>query len=156
MNLPMKAFCLKGLAEDEKIEIIIEELYGFPTETCYDGGYDFRGVANICVGKFKVNNAAVFCSTGALYRLLASLKQCYHTLEGEAKFLHSLENNITFVLKMGRFGRAVIEGEYQEFSHLNTRLIFEMETDQTYILATINELQHMEDLFGDELGKRTE
>ena len=154
MNLPMKAFCLRGSAGNEKIEIIIEEVFGFPKETCYDGGYDFRGIVNVHVGNFVVDGALVYCSTGALYRLLASLKQCYQSLEGTAKLFHSLENNLTFVLRMTKSGRAVIEGEYQEYSHINTKLVFEMETDQTCILAAINELQHIENLFGDELGKR--
>jgi len=156
MHLPIKAFCLKGSTGNEKIEIIIEDIFGFPHETCYDGGYDFRGIANVHIGNFKVNDAPVFCSTGALYRLLMSLKQCYQSLEGTASLFHSLENNLTFVLSMTKLGHAVIEGEYQEISHVNTKLVFEMETDQTCILSTINELQTIENLFGNEFGKRSE
>ena len=156
MDLPIKAFTLNGSTEYEKIEIMIEEIYGFPNETCYDGGYDFRGSVNIHVGGFAVNNAPIFSSTGALFRLLISLQECYKSLEGRAIFSHSLENNLSFDLKMGKMGRAVVEGEYQEFSHINTRLIFEMQTDQTCVLSAIKDLQYIESVFGDELGKRDE
>lgn len=155
MNYPIKAFCLNGNVDGEKIEVFIEEIFGFPENTAYDGGYDFKGTVNICVGSYAVNSGIIYSSTGALYRLLTSLKQCYQSLKGTAKLCHSLENDFIFDLKMTKWGHGVIEGEYQEFPDVNNKLTFEMETDQTCILIAINALQYIETLFGNELGKRT-
>ena len=43
MNLPMRAFCLNGNAENDKIEIIINEVFDFLEKTSFRGGYDFVG-----------------------------------------------------------------------------------------------------------------
>ena len=140
MDFPIKSFSLKGTTENEKIEVIIEKIYGNHINCSYDGN-DFKGTVNIHIGSFVVNDALFYSSTGALYRLLVSLKQCYDSLEGTANFSHPYESNLIFDVKMTKNGHAVVEGEYQEFSHINTKLIFEMKTDQTCILATINELK---------------
>ena len=154
MTFPIKAFTLKGSAKNDKIEMLIEEVYDFPDRTSHLGGYDFRGTVNIQIGSFMVNDARIFSSTGTLYRLFTALQQCYHSLEGTATFCNYYESEFTFHLNMIKLGHAVISGEYQQYLHLNTKLIFEMETDQTCILATIQDLQHIIRLFGDEFGKR--
>jgi len=155
MNFPMRVFCLNGSTGDEKIEVTIEEIFGFPERTSYDGGYGFRGTLHISVGSFAVNNATIYSSTGALYRFLKSLEQCYQSLAGMAELRHSLERDFSITLKMTQFGHAVIEGEYQEFPHLSNKLIFEIETDQTCMCTVIEELQNIETLFGNDLGRCT-
>jgi len=148
MDFPLKAFCLKGNTEGESIEIFIEKIFGFPEHTGYDGGYDFQGTVNISIGSYAVNDANIICSTGALYRFLSDLKLCYQSLKGTAALRHSLENELVFALKMTKMGHGVVQGEFREFPHLPNKLIFEMETDQTCMLSAINELQNIEELFG--------
>jgi len=147
MNFPIKAFCLRGNTKDEKIEVVIEELFGFPHEMSYDGGYDFRGTLNIRAGSFAVNNATIEGSTGALSRFFSSLKQCYQSLDGTAEVYRSLDEEFVFSLKMTKLGHAVIEGKFLD-PHSSNKLIFEIKTDQTYMFATINELRDIENLFG--------
>ena len=154
MNLPIKALCLNGNTEGEKIEIFIGEVFGFPENTGHDGGYDFKGTVSICVGSYAVNDAIIYCSTGALYRFFTDLKQCYQSLEGTAELRHSLENELVFVLKMTKMGHGVVEGEYREFPHLSNKLTFEMKTDQSCKPTAIDELLNIEKLFGNNYGLR--
>jgi hypothetical protein len=154
MDLPMKAFCLNGYGE--KIEITINEIFGFPEDTSYEGGYDFRGDLDIVVGSYEVhckNN--FFSATGLLYKLLVSLTACYNSLNGIVEYKRLWEHDFQFVLKMTGHGHAVVEGEFRERPDCNNNLVFEMETDQTCILSTINDLKKVAEIFGDNTGKRT-
>ena len=67
MNLPIRAFCLNGY--NEKIELQITELLGFPDNTSYEGGYDVRGTLHIVVGCYTVHTDNFYFATGVLYRL---------------------------------------------------------------------------------------
>jgi len=154
MNLPMKAFCLNG--NNEKIELTINKVFGFPEQTSYEGGYDFKGDLDIIIGSYEVhckNN--FYSSTGMLYRLLLSLTDCYNSLEGTATYKHLYEDDFKFSLTMTNYGHAVVEGAFQERADLPNKFVFQMETDQTYILNTIGELKKVVKVFGDDAGKRS-
>jgi hypothetical protein len=148
----MAAFCLKG--QNEKIEIIINEVLGFPNQTSYEGGYDFVGTLNICVGCYNVHCEKFYSSTGILYRLLIGLNHCYASLSGIAEYKHLLEKNLVFTLEMTQNGRALVSGTFMEYYHINNSLTFEMETDQTCIADAIRGLKNVEMYFGDNLGNR--
>ncbi len=66
MELPIKAFCLNGY--DEKIELTITEVFGFPDNTSYEGGYDIKGILDIEIGCYKVHCTDFYLATGILYR----------------------------------------------------------------------------------------
>ena len=155
IELPMKAFCLMGRAGEDKIELIIDEIFGFPEETSFEGGYDFRGTLTIHAGSYKVRSKHYFSSTGILCNLYASLVKCYDSLEGMAKYARMYEKNFEFELKMTKAGHAIINGEYTEYLHLLNVLTFEIETDQTCVRYAINDLKQVVDLFGDNKGKHT-
>jgi len=155
MNLPIKAFGLEG-ESNEVIEIIIKKIYADDIDkTSHLGGYDLVGAINIRMGNYVVNNARIVSSTGILSDFLASLKSCYSELNETAKFINNpYEHNLTFDLQITTQGHVIIEGEYRENFASSTKLVFEMYTDQTYLQNTINELQHIENLYGNKFGKR--
>ena len=156
VELPITAFCLMGNNGYDKIEITITELMGFPERTSFEGGYDFKGTLTICVGSYNVRFNNYFSTTGILYNLLTSLVPCYNSLEGTAEYRHMYEKSFYFTLKMTRTGHAMIEGVFREYPHLPNNLVFQFETDQTYIQDTIRELKQVEKLFGDNKGLRSE
>jgi hypothetical protein len=57
LPLPMLAFKLEGM--DDSIELTIDEVWGYPNETSYGGGYGAKGNLSIRAGEYMVVNA--FC-----------------------------------------------------------------------------------------------
>lgn len=151
VDLPMKAFCLKG--NNGKIELTIDEVFGFPGNACIEGGYGFLGHLDLHVGSYEVHCAEFYSSTGRLHRLLAGLQTIYQTLEGTARYKHLYENDFQFVVEMTHFGHAAITGSFHECPHLSNELTFEMETDQTCIERAMNDLKAVERAFGDAIAE---
>lgn len=75
----MLAFRITSI--DEYIELLIDEVWGFPNETSYGGGYGAKGNHNIRARGYSVS-AQHYFTTGELYRFLLELKCCYDTLSG--------------------------------------------------------------------------
>ena len=53
IDLPMLAFRMTGI--DEVIELTIDEVFGFPTETSYGGGYGVKGILTIRAGEYSAS-----------------------------------------------------------------------------------------------------
>ncbi len=53
--LPMLAFKLEGM--DNFIELTIDEVWGYPNETSYAGGYSAKGNLSVHAGAFAINSA---------------------------------------------------------------------------------------------------
>lgn len=156
INLPIKAISLNGNDNNEKIELIITEVFDFPVRTSIEGGYDFKGSLEICVGSYSVRCSEFYSSTGILYNFLTTLQKCYDSFNGTAYYRHIYENDLNFSLTMTNFGHAIIKGLFREVPHLENELIFEIETDQTCILEAITCLKKVRDIFGDSKGIHTE
>ena len=154
VELPVNAFNLISNNGNDKIQITIDEIFGFPETTCYADGYEFKGTLIIQAGCYKVHNQNYYSTTGELYRLYASLIKCYDTLTGTAKYCQMYEKDFTFEIKMNHLGHVEIDGEYTEYPHLPNKLIFQIQTDQTCILNTIHDLKQIKNLFGDMEGKK--
>jgi hypothetical protein len=152
MELPIKAFCLNGF--DEKIELTITEILGFPDSTSYEGGYDVKGNLDIEIGSYIVHCTDFYFATGVLYRFLDGLENCYKTLIGKAEYKHLLEHDLEFTLEMTKLGHACVTGTYHENPALDNELRFEMETDQTCIKLVIDEIKNVRSIFGDYTGTK--
>ena len=63
----MEIFCLNGY-ENEKIQLELIEVLGFPEATSYEGGYDIICRLLIQVGSYHINYDMLYSATGALYR----------------------------------------------------------------------------------------
>ncbi|MDH5597830.1 MAG: hypothetical protein OEY34_01830 [Cyclobacteriaceae bacterium] len=144
----MDNFTIKG--SDGSITISIDEVFGYPTETCHWGGYDTRSRIDIHVGNYKVVGE-LYISTGDIFSFYQKLKNCHKNLNGEA-YLESYENNLRADLTFDQQGHVKISGFYQEYHHAGNKLTFEIDSDQTYFNQTISELASIVDKYGDMTG----
>ena len=148
IELPMLAFKLTGT--DENIGLSINEVYGFPEEIAYGGGYGAKGTLEISVGSYYVH-ADHYFTTGELYTFLCQLQKCYDSICGEA-FLVNNEQELQLNICFEKNGKVIVSGEFQEHPYVDTKLIFEMATDQAAISTVIRELLNVFHSFGDEKG----
>ena len=149
-ELPMPAFKIKGI--DEYIELTIGEIWGFPNETSYGGGYGAKGILSIRAGKYSV--AAVhYFTTGELYDFFKALEKCYETVSGAA-VLENTERELELKCEFNKLGHVIVSGTFQANPSVNNMLSFEIITEQTQIKDTLAELKNIYETFGDTKGKR--
>jgi hypothetical protein len=132
-----------------RIEII--EVFGFPKETSYLGGYDVKGNIEIKSGNYYVKEAELWFSTGQVYEFFIQIQKCYNDLKGSATFLDP-ENNLEFNLNFNKRGQIHIQGRFQELAHEENILEFEFESDQSYLASTLHQLKNIVDYYGDLKG----
>lgn len=133
----MEEFSIKG--EGNLINIVFDEVFGFPDTTCHWGGYEVRATLIIKSSNFHVK-ATLWTSTGEIYEFLQSIKQCNNELKGEASY-KSYEGNIELKAKYDNLGHVNIKGQFSEQNELDNKLKFEFNTDQTFISLTVKELE---------------
>ncbi len=146
--LPILAFCLNGY--DEYIRLSINDVFGYPNETSYGGGYSVKGRIEISVLGFKVDSQHYF-TTGELYMFKEKLKLCYQNISGTAT-LDNTERELELSVSFNKKGTITVSGEFQERPDVNNRLLFEFKTDQTCILPVIKELEAIQKTFGGMTG----
>lgn len=125
----------------------IDEIYGFPHETSYGGGYGAKGRLEISVGGYKAN-ANHYFTTGELFLFKEALVECYKSLSGIA-VLDNTERELALSLEFFKTGRVIASGSFQERPDLRNKLEFEMNSDQTCVLSVLQELTTVQRLFGD-------
>ena len=152
VELPVRAFRFNGL--DGYCEIYISEVFGFPEQTDFDGGYGVRGCINLKANSYQVLNGGLWLSTGALYRFFKQLKPCYNKLSGEAIFT-TVEQDLKLKADFKKNGHVIINGIYKERPDIDNILHFEINSDQTQVLEALKDLKKIGELFGDELGFRS-
>ncbi len=140
----MESFTLKG--ESDFLTLIISEVFGFPETTCHWGGYDSRALIDIKSRNFYVKSV-FYTSTGEIYQLFQQLKSNNEQLCGKTKFI-SYEGNLEFTLEYNNQGQVNIKGRFSEQNEFENELIFEFNSDQTFILSTINELSLIANKYG--------
>lgn len=140
----MEEFELKGGADFLKISL--EEVYGFPDETSSFGGYDTRSLLSIQADGFSVQST-FYTSTGEIFEFYKQLEECNKTLKGSAYFL-SYEENLKFEVQYYINGHVIIKGSF--FKH--NELLFEIDSDQTYMQSSLQQLKAIYDKYGDMKG----
>jgi len=148
LSLPTVAFCLKGYGD--YIQLTIDEVFGYPNETSFGGGYGAKGNIQISVGGYKVDSQYYF-TTGELFRFRQSLMNGYDNLSGIAT-LDNTEGDFELSVSFNKSGKVQIFGCFQERLGINNKLIFEIESDQTYVLPVIQQLNLVQKIFGDMKG----
>ena len=148
-ELPIAAFQLHGY-NNEHICLNISQVYGFPDEISYGGGYFVKGNLDICVGSYSVLAEHSF-TTGQLYNFYCQLQKCYDTISGKA-VLENVEGELELELTFQKTGKVLAAGMFQERPDVDTRLRFEMITDQAAIASVLRELKNVYNTFGDENG----
>ena len=149
-DLPILAFRMTGI--DELIELTIDEIWGFPNETNWAGGYAAKGILTIRAGTYFVS-AVHYFTTGELYDFSTGLKNGYNTLKGEA-ILENTERELELKCEFNKFGHVIVSGVFQAHPAINNILSFEIKTDQTQIKECISNLQAVYEIFGGNSGKR--
>lgn len=150
LDLPMLAFRMTGI--EEYIELSIDEVYGFPNQTSYGGGYGAKGVLSIQAGEYIVS-AIHYFTTGELYRWFNALKQCYDTFSGIA-VLENTERELELKCEFNKLGQVFVSGTFQANPSVNNTLSFEIKTDQTQVKDSIANLKTVYEIFGDNKGKK--
>ncbi|MGE7691574.1 WapI family immunity protein [Lysinibacillus sp. NPDC097214] len=147
----MNAFLIGGKQGFIRIEII--EVFGFPNETSYLGGYEVKGKIDIKSGNYFVKDAELWFSTGQIYTFFSQLQKCFKQLNGSVTFTDS-SSNIEFEMHFNRLGQITIEGYFQEFLSEENKLHFEFESEQSYLLSSFEELRKIVAHYGGLEGKR--
>ena len=152
MNYPIKVFEIKGsLGECIKLEII--EVFGFPNETSFKGGYDVRCSLEIISGPYSMRTNHYFSSTGALYDFYNILFKCYSNLKGIASYkIIYPDNYFDLNIKFDEYGGVNISGKYQDRLDVKNILNFEFTSDQSYFKEVISDLKKIVLQFGDNQG----
>ncbi len=135
------------------IRIELNEVFGFPNQTSYLGGYDVKGKIEIRSGNYYVKDAELWFSTGQVYEFFIRLQKCNQNLKGNATFSES-ENILKLDLSFNRLGQINIQGHFQELAHQENILQFEIESDQSYLESTIQQLKNIVDHYGNLKGKK--
>lgn len=144
----MIAFRINGVKE--YIELSIDELFGYPKETCYGGGYCARGTLSVMSGNYSVI-ADHYFTTGELYHFYRELKKCHESVSGKA-ILYNTENELELSCEFDKLGHVLLLGRFQEIPSINNILQFEILTDQTQIQDTLSRLSNVVNIFGDDEG----
>lgn len=148
MDLPMLAFKINGTSE--YIELYIDEVFGFPNELSYGGGYGARGRITIVAGNYNVKSTHYF-TTGELYVFSQQLIECYQNVKGTC-VLKNTEYELEMQCEFDKLGHVKISGKFQKYQHVNNILLFEIGTDQTQIKEVIEQLEKVIKYFGDNNG----
>ena len=144
----MNEFVLRSNQEFIRIELI--EVFGFPKDTSHYGGYDANGIVEIKSGNYYVEGEMWF-ATGEVFDFYNQLKRCYSELKGEAIFWSS-EANLKIGIKFNSLGKIIIQGYFKEQLGKGNELQFEIESDQSLIPSTLEELKKFVSYYGDNKG----
>ncbi|MBS8263905.1 hypothetical protein DYI25_05570 [Mesobacillus boroniphilus] len=146
----MKEFTIAGKQGFVRIEL--NEVFGFPDQTSYLGGYDVHGKIELKSGNYFVKDADLWFSTGQVYKFFLELQKCYNDLQGSAIFSDS-ENALKINLNFNKLGQISIEGYFQEIPSEENTLQFEFESEQSYLGATLQQLNSIFEQYGGLKGK---
>ncbi len=144
----MEEFTIYAGADFVKVKL--ENVYGFPENTCHWGGYDVQAGIEIKSGKFNVKSS-FWISTAEIYNFTRELKQCYNTLKGCANLI-SYEGNLKLIGEFDGIGHVIFKGYFSEQNEWANELRFEFESDQTFIQSTLVELEQIVLKYGDAKG----
>lgn len=151
MDYPIKVFEIKGFS-GERIILEITEVFGFPDETSFRGGYDVQCDLEISCGPYSIRTNRYYSSTGALYNFYNELLRCYKDLKGIASYkLNCPENYFDLNITFDEHG-VNISGKYQDDPVVKNYLNFEFTSDQSYFIEVVSDLKKIILQFGDNLG----
>ncbi|WP_210489403.1 WapI family immunity protein [Rufibacter aurantiacus] len=133
----MEEFSIVG-ENGNYLKVTFQEVYGFPESTCHWGGYEVRAAVEIKSGSFTAHSI-FWTSTGELYEFFKRLKACNEEVEGNVDFAN-YEDNLRLTANYNNLGQVNIKGNFYALSDLKNELLFEFNSDQSYLNATIREL----------------
>lgn len=151
-TLPMTALKIKGI-HDDFIQLQIEEIWGFPDEISYGGGYGAKGMLTIHAENYSVT-ALHYFTTGELYQYYIQLQDCHQSLCGSA-VLENTERALELKCEFDKLGHVTVSGNFQARPDIKNILFYEIQTDQTLISDALSDLKKIYLAFGDMNGIQT-
>lgn len=140
----MDSFKLEG--KNGYILVKLVEVYGFPNNTSFAGGYDVKGSVEIKSSSYSACGELWF-STGEIYNFFSLLKECYQKHYGKVELL-TTEANLSMSVDFDKMGHVYINGKYTERYDEGNKLIFEIISDQSYLQETISGLNNIAKKYG--------
>lgn len=141
MDYPIKVFEIKGDGGTAHIKLEINEIYGFPDEESFRGGYDICCDLEIVCGNYTARSGNYISSTGALKAFYNELFTCYKSLNGKATYkVHCPENDFEFDVTFSQ-GSVKVTGKYQDDFVIKNILNFEFYSDQSYFGEVMSDLK---------------
>jgi hypothetical protein len=131
---------------NQHVNIILDRVLGVPDSTTFTGGYDVDGSIAIKSGSFSASGSLWF-STGELFNFYNELKIIYDNCIGEAKLIN-FEANFEMCIKIENRGRVEIEGRYKEILGIDNELTFFFESDQSFLVKTLEDLFEIRKKYG--------
>lgn len=153
MEFPLKAFEIKN-SDGSILSIEIAEIFGFPDETSFRGGYDIRCNLIISSGRICVDTDSYYSSTGALFVFYTKLKNCYDELKGSAEYRVYCPDgsDLTFTVSFDG-GKVNVKGVYKDDTVESNFFSFSFTSDQSYFKEVLRDLKKVINIFGDNRGK---
>ena len=145
----MDEFVLAG-DNNNYLKIKINEIFGFPNETCHFGGYDTKSQIEIKTDGFSVL-AQFYISTGEIFEFYKHLSAANYSLTGIVYF-RSYEGNLDSQIKYDDTGHISVTGTFSKQNWFGNLLKFDFKSDQTYVHHTLNQLKIITDKYGDMKG----
>lgn len=136
------------------IRVVLDQVLGFPKQTSHFGGYDVQGTVEIKSGNYYVKGELWF-TTGEVYEFYNQLVQCWNDLNGTATFW-TYETNLKLEAAFNDRGQVTIEGYFKEFADEENELKYEIESDQSFFVETIDGLKAIVKHYGDLKGVRND
>jgi hypothetical protein len=134
----------------QRLIISFIKVHGFPDSTSHAGGYDVNGEVEIQSGNYFVKGS-IWITTGEIFSFYEALKKVYRNCDGKAE-IQNFEKNFQLSIEIDKRGRATIQGKYNEHHHVGNELIFSFESDQSYLVKTIEELKDIHLSYGGMMG----
>ena len=152
MDYPIKIFEIVG-TKQERIKLEILEVFGFPNDTSFRGGYDARCHLEITLGAYACQTARYYTATASIYDFYVALQDCYNKLSGKATYsVYCPENDLVLEVIFNHSGCVEIKGKYRDDLAVNNVLSFEFCTDQSYFKEILSDLKKIYLTFGDKKG----
>ncbi|MCX8486590.1 MAG: hypothetical protein ORN53_05345 [Crocinitomicaceae bacterium] len=141
----MESFTLKG-GNGCYVKLILADIFDFPLEKSFWGGYEVKVNIEIKSGNFHVHSS-FHTSTGELAQFYHSLKNANKLLSGKVQY-RNFEQNTFINLSYDHSGHITINGSFSEENELNNQLDFEFQSDQSFIELGLTELQSIVSTYG--------
>lgn len=145
----MESFTLKG-GNGCYVKMILTDIFDFPLEKSFWGGYEAKVNIEIKSGNFHVHSS-FHTSTGELAQFYHSLKNANKLLSGKVQY-RNFEQNTFINLSYNHSGHITINGSFSEENELNNQLDFEFQSDQSFLEFGLTELQNMATKYGEMTG----
>jgi hypothetical protein len=136
----------------QRLIINFIKVHGFPDSTSHAGGYDVNGEVEIRSENYFFKGS-IWITTGEIFSFHEDLKEFYRNCNGKAR-IQNFENNFELLIEIDKLGRTTIQGKYKEHQHVNNELIFSFESDQSYLVKTLEELKDIHLSYGGMKGIR--